>query len=174
MREHFKRLAPIVLAGHLFACGLGPHRVSFDDSLVGELLTAVKAVDRTSLGFTPIEPSAKLWLETRPRRGYDAMLHVYGKTSRTIAFRRAHKSYEWIGEQEIFEGPHEYDSPDGRFHEQITITYEIVPIALVGFPPGQLHIEYWGDDARLHDLSIRGHLSLDAIRPTLIAWGYLR
>jgi hypothetical protein len=56
------------------------------------------------MGFTPIDRTSDLKLEWRPRDGYDAMLHVYGRTSRTIAFRRTDTGCEWIGEQEIFDG----------------------------------------------------------------------
>src|SRR5262245_29839123 len=122
---HLRRLALLAFCAWGIACGFLPERVSAEDPRVIQLMTATKAIDRASLGFSPTDPAATLRLETRPRAGYDAMLHVDGKTRRTIAFRRRGNSYEWIGEQEIFEGPNEYDSPDGKFHEEITITFEI-------------------------------------------------
>src|SRR5262245_39678274 len=103
-------------------------------------MVASRSVDRASLGFSKIDPSARLRLEWRPRAGYDAMLHVYGKTSRTIAFRRGPNSYEWIGEQETFEGPAEYDTVDGRLHEEITITFEKVELS--GAPLNKIYIRY--------------------------------
>jgi len=139
---------------------------------VVKLLDAAKAVDRDSMGFTPIERTAKLQLEWRPRAGYDAMLHVYDKTSRTIAFRRTGDSYEWIHEQEIFQGPTEYDTPDGRLHESIALTWELVPIATQGIPLRQVHTDYSGGDQKLSSLATNGQLSLDVVRPILRAWGY--
>ena len=41
------------------------------------------------------------------------MLHLGGKTIRTIAFRKNAAGFLWIGEQEVFEGPKMYKSVDG-------------------------------------------------------------
>ena len=166
------RLALLVLTVCASACGFVPEPVSFDDPRVEALMAAVSSVDRASLGFSAIEPTARLRLEWRPRAGYDAMLHVAGKTSRTIAFRRSAGAFEWIGEQEIFEGPAEYDSVDGRFRETITITFEKVPLS--GAPLDEVYIRYHGEDPRLLDLSNQDRLSLQEVLPVLVAWGYGR
>jgi hypothetical protein len=165
-----KRLGVGMLAIALTACGLAPEPVSFGDPRVAELMKAMKLVDRAALGFSPIEPTAKLRLEWRPRAGYNAMLHVYGKTSRTIAFRHVADSYEWIHEQETFEGPAEYDSVDGRFHEAITITYEKAPVS--GAPLNKVFIQYRGEDPQLLDLDTHDRLSLQEVEPVLVKWGY--
>lgn len=68
---------------------------------------AVAAVDRQAMGFTSIERDADIMLEGESKT-YDAMLHIYGTTSRTIAFREVDGNYEWIGEQEIHTGPRKY------------------------------------------------------------------
>lgn len=65
---------------------------------------------------------------------YDAMLHIDGVTSRTVAFRRVGEAYKWIGEQETHTGPNTYTSVDGTFKESITVTYETEPVS--GFPLG--------------------------------------
>lgn len=165
-----QRFCVVILIVITLACGIVPERVSFDDPRVKELITAMSSVDRRALGFSSIDPTADLRLEWRPRAGYDAMLHVYGKTRRTVAFRRGASAYEWIGEQETFEGPAEYVSPDGRFHEAITITFEKVPLS--GAPLDKVYIRYDGEDQRLLDLDDRGQLSLHDVTPVLVKWGY--
>jgi hypothetical protein len=75
------------------------------------------------------------------------MLHISGKTSRTMAFRKSLDGYNWIGEQEIFKGPNEYKTVDGTFKEQVCLTYEIEKIS--GFPQNRLNITYAGEDPRL-------------------------
>ena len=56
-------------------------------------------------------------------RAQTGVLHVYGRTSRTIAFRRTDSGFRWTGEQEIYTGPHTYASVDGKYREQITVTF---------------------------------------------------
>ena len=51
------------------------------------MFNAMARVDRGAMGFTPIAREADIRLEWGRHRRYDAMLHVYGKTSRTIAFK---------------------------------------------------------------------------------------
>jgi hypothetical protein len=82
--------------------------VSVDDPRVKPWLKAAAAVDRSKYGFTPLPTSGRVDLESRPSAGYDAMLHISGKTSHTIAFRKGATGYAWIGEQEIFQGPKQY------------------------------------------------------------------
>ena len=158
-------------------CGLIPERVSHDDPRLRPMFDAMARVDRRAMGFTPIEDGANIRIEWVHRnsdsilglgpKSYDAMLHVYGKTSRTVAFKRNGNGYEWIGEQETFEGPHKYDSVDGTFNEAITVNYDRVPIS--GFPINTIAIVYRGEESELAGAQ---HLSLDAIRPWLKKWGY--
>jgi len=151
----------------LAACGLVPQRVSREDPRLQPLWAAIAGVDRERLGFTPIPPGADLRLEGKQLwdHGYDAMLHVYGETSRTIAFRKAGSGYEWIGEQEIHTGPGKYKTVDGTFNEEITITYETRHIS--GAPLNQVYVTYEGDDSRLAN---RSDLTLAAVKPILEEW----
>src|SRR3954470_24233329 len=81
------------------SCGFIPESVSWSDPRLDPMIKAIDAVDRPSFGFTPIEPSSKVRLQSRPRARYDVMLHIYGRTSRTIAFRKPPNGYKWIHEQ---------------------------------------------------------------------------
>jgi hypothetical protein len=151
----------------VLGCGLIPEHVSHDDPRLKPMFDAMARVDRRAMGFTPIARNADIRLEWGRRESYDAMLHVYGKTSRTIAFKRTDAGYEWIGEQETFQGPNEYRSVDGPFNEAITINYDRVPIS--GFPINTIAIDYRGEEP---DLAAPRHLSLDVVRPWLKKWGY--
>jgi len=131
------------------------------------MFEAMARVDRRAMGFTPLSRDATISLEWGLRRSYDAMLHISGKTSRTVAFRRTAAGYEWIGEQETFKGPREYDSVDGTFNEEIVITYERAPIS--GVPLNAVTIAYSGEDS---ELAWPRRLSLDVVRPWLRKWGY--
>jgi hypothetical protein len=158
-------------------CGLTPERVSHDDPRLTPMFDAMTRVDRGALGFTSIERDASIRVEwVHPKfdslmrlaaKKYDAMLHVYGKTSRTVAFKRVADGYEWIGEQETFEGPRKYDSVDGTFNEAITVTFERVPIS--GFPINTIAVLYRGEEP---ELARPRQLSLDDVRPWLTKWGY--
>ncbi len=148
-------------------CGVIPEGVSQDDPRLKPMFEAMARVDRAAMGFTPIARRADIRLERRRGGPYDAMLHVYEKTSRTIAFRRTADGYEWIGEQETFEGPREYTSVDGTFKEAITITYDRVPIS--GFPINTVAIIYRGEEPELASPRL---LSLNVVRPWLKKWGY--
>lgn len=171
--RHLKKAALLVLlVACEVGCGLAPERVSADDPRVVQLMTSLREIDRAAMGFTAIDPNAQLRLETRPRAGYDAMLHVDGQPHRTIAFRRSGQSYKWIHEQETFEGPNEYDSADGRFREEIIITFETEHVS--GVPLNRVHIAYWGDDPRLTEADTRQELSLEIVRPILKQWGYVQ
>lgn len=156
-------LVSVAVAG----CRLIPETVSADDPRLRPMFAAIERVDRRAIGFTPVSRDATIRLEVGPRRGYDAMLHIYGKTSRTIAFRSIASGYEWIGEQEIFEGPRRYETVDGEFQESITLTYDKVPIS--GVPVNQLSITYSGDDPALE---WPRQLTLDDVRPILKRWGF--
>ena len=153
------------------ACGVFPEGVSHDDPRLKPMLEAMDRVDRRAMGFTPIARDASIRLEQvgrwRRNRNYDVMLHIRGKTSRTVAFTRTESGYEWIGEQETFTGPREYETVDGRFQETITINYERVPIS--GFPLNRVAAIYGGEEPALVDPLF---LSLETVRPWLKKWGY--
>jgi hypothetical protein len=153
----------------LLGCGIFPEKVAIDDARVKPLLVAAAAFNRSQYGFTPLPTSGYVHLESRPRAGYDAMLHISGKTSRTITFRRdkSANGYIWIGEQEIFEGPKDYKSVDGTYKENICLTYEIENLS--GASLNRLNITYTGDDPRLAD---REAITLTDLKPILKEWGY--
>lgn len=158
-------------------CGLTPERVSHDNPKLKPMSDAMERVDLRAMGFTPIEGDANIRVEWVHRKldslfgfgpkSYDAMLHVNGKTSRTVAFKETDNGYEWIGEQETFQGPREYRSVDGAFNEAITITYDRLPIS--GVPVNTVAIDYRGEEPSLAGSQ---HLSLDIVRPWLKKWGY--
>ena len=131
------------------------------------MLNAMGKVDRQAFGFTRIGRDADIRLELGPSHGYDAMLHIDGKTSHTVAFKSVGVGYEWIGEQETFKGPRKYKTPDGEFYEEITLNYDKVPIS--GFPINQLSVAYSGEDPTL---AFPRQLSLEDVRPILVRWGY--
>lgn len=104
---------------------------------------------------------------------YDRMLHVYGRTSRTIAFRKQPGGgFKWIAEQEIYEGPKEYTSVDGTFHENLCFTYELQRVA--HYRLNELNISYTGEDVRLVQKGAiwQDDLRLDRVLPILRDWGY--
>ena len=168
-RAGVKNRAPLFILVALLlelGCGWMSERVSHDDPRLTPMFDAMQRVDRGAMGFTSIAPEAKILVEWGPRDSYDVMLHVYGKTSRTVAFKRTGNGYEWIGEQEIFEGPREYESSDGTANEALTIDYQRVPIS--GQPINIITINYWGGDP---ELAWR-RLSLSEVQPLLEKWGY--
>ena len=152
---------------HSYCLPPHPEKVTSDDARVKAMFEAMSKVDRQALGFTQVGREAWIRLEEGPRRGYDAMLHIEGKTSRTVAFKSIGSGYEWIGEQESFRGPRKYKTVDGEFQESITLTYDTVAIS--GFPINELSVVYSGEDPAL---VWPRKLSLEAIRPTLARWGY--
>src|SRR5690606_20963710 len=99
-------------------CGLTPKEVDYDDNELRPLWTAVSEVNRETLGFTSIDKHADIRLEGESflsEKPYDKMLHIYGTTSKTIAFKKINDDkYIWIGEQEIFRGPRKYKTVDGE------------------------------------------------------------
>jgi len=112
-----------------------------------EPFASMYSVERSQYGFTPIPKTGPVSLSrTIFRDDYDAMLHFRGNPSRTITFRWDGKAYQWLGEQEIFEGPRMWDTSDGRRHEWITITFykEAVNHNFQG-----LGILYFGPDEEL-------------------------
>jgi hypothetical protein len=79
------------------SCGVA-RSVDRDDPRVARLLQVAASINRTALGFTPIDANAPLRLEGKSQR-YDAMLHFDGEISRTVAFRETADSYQWVFEQ---------------------------------------------------------------------------
>ena len=148
--------------------GLSPKRINYSDPELAPLWKAVEAVDRASLGFTPVTKDSKISIERSNGRAYDVMLHIYRHSSRTIAFRKKEGSFIWIGEQESFEGPKKYSTPDGTFNECITLTYDKEKIS--GYPINVLNISYTGEDPRLSPS--RRTLTLMDIQPILKEWKY--
>jgi hypothetical protein len=169
MKRLFKFAERIVLCLCLLlaACDLVPRKVAMDDPRIQPLLKAAAAFDRTGYGFTPIPKSADVRWESRPTAHYDAMLHISAKTSRTIAFRKTGSGWEWIGDQEMFQGPKMVKTVDGTVLENITLTYEVERIS--GSPINQLTVDYLGEDPRLLNKS---KLMLADVRPILKEWGY--
>ena len=165
MRFHwgFILLVSIILS----SCNLIPQKVSYHDEKMKPFLTAISLVNRDSLGYTPISENSDIRLE-RASDSYDAMLHIYYKTSRTIAFRKATNRYIWIGEQEIHTGPRRYETPDGTFNETIMINYDTEPIS--GFPVNHLSVQYNGPDTNLHGFQ---NLKLKDVLPIITVWDEL-
>lgn len=157
-------LLTIPLVALLACCWLAPEKVTYSDGRVRDLLAARARVNPSQYGFTPVSPKADIRLEGRGR-GYGAMLHVYGKTSRTIAFEKTSAGFRWIHEQEIHTGPREYSTPDGREYERIFVTYETSPVS--GAQPRHLEIEYRGPD---DVLAMRRNLTLAEVQPIFRAW----
>lgn len=155
-------LLTVILA--VEGCGLIPEKVSLTDPRVEPLLKAMDQVDRTALGFTPVTTNAQINLELHSGGAYDAMLHVYGATSRTIAFRKTQSGYRWISEQEIYEGPNWDQTVDGTFRESMVIEYQTEPVN--GIPTNQLYIRYTGSDTNL----IGRKFTLTEVRPILEKW----
>ena len=177
IEQRWLPLVSLVMALVSLNCGWAPERVSHDDPRLTPMFDAMTRVDRRAMGFTSIDHNASIRIEWAHRKfesltrvapkNYDAMLHVSGKTSRTVAFKRVGDGYEWIGEQEVFEGPRTYESVDGTFKEAITVNYDRVPIS--GFPINTIAILYSGEEP---ELTARQQLSLADIRPWLKKWGY--
>ena len=153
----------IALAG----CNFVPRKVATDDPRIQPLLAAAAMFQRSTYGFTPIPKQALVRWESRPTARYDAMLHIEGKTSRTIAFKKNGSGYRWIGEQEIFRGPNKYKTVDGTFNEQVTLTYEIESVS--GFTPNRLNVTYDGENPQFAE---RSDLTLAEVTPLLRQWGY--
>ncbi len=148
--------------------GFSPKKIDYADPELAPLWKAVEAVDRPSMGFTPVSKDSKISIERSNGKKYDVMLHIEHHTSRTISFRKQDGGFVWTGEQESFEGPKKYSSPDGTFNEGITLTYDKEKIS--GYPINVLNISYNGEDPRLS--STRRTLTLTDIQPILKEWKY--
>ncbi len=166
MFDKMKKSA-ILLSLALVGCGFVPKKVQVADPRLKPMWDAARSFDRAAYGFSPLPAAGDIRLESRPRAGYDAMLHIYTKTSRTIAFRKTLTGYRWIGEQESFQGPKQYTTVDGTFHEHIVLTFDLEPVS--GSPTNQLAVSYWGEDSRLAG---RQDLGLGDVQPLVKEWGY--
>lgn len=137
--------------------------------------SSMYTVDRSQYGFTPLPKTGPVSIEgSSSHGGYDAMLHFGGNPSRTIAFRRDGQAYQWLGEQEEFEGPRTYETPDGRFPEHVDITF--YREAVLGEFQG-LTIQYFGPDQKLtrpRPERPNRSLTLAEVNPLLEQWGLRR
>jgi hypothetical protein len=146
----FRMIRVFSLAFLICGCGLAPQKVSLSSPEIKPLLAAIEKVDRATLGFTPISTNAAIRLELSSRANYDAMLHVYGDTSRTIGFRKEGDGYRWISEQEIHTGPKWQQTIDGNFRERIVVEYQTERVN--GIPLNELQIVYSGDDPEIKSI----------------------
>jgi hypothetical protein len=146
---------------------------TMDAEALQPFIAAMDEVDRASLGFTDIPDDAMVVIGggAPPGFGYDAALQIYGDTRRTVFFEQEDGSYRWAGEQEIHTGPHQYDSQDGVYSEEISITYDTVDHFGAWLPLNTVHIRYEGDDPRLRNKS---NLTLEDVAPILEEWRALR
>ncbi len=172
-RRHWTLKGLISLVGTIAIIGLtiyafSPKKIDYSDPELVPLWKAVQAVDRASMGFTPVSKDSKISIERSNGKKYDVMLHISNRTSRTIAFRKKDDHFVWVGEQESFEGPNKYSTPDGTFNEQIVLTYDKEKIS--EYPINILNISYFGEDTRL--IPSRRDLTLADIRPILKEWKY--
>jgi hypothetical protein len=147
--------------------GFSPKKIDYADPELVPLWKAVEAVDRASMGFTPISKDSEIRIERSNGKKYDVMLHIYHHSSRTISFRKKEGGFVWTGEQELFDGPKKYSTPDGTINECIVLTYDKEKIS--GYPINVLNISYEGEDPRL---SGRNALTLKDIQPILKEWKY--
>jgi hypothetical protein len=168
--KFLKHLTLTVSAGLIAVCvgcdhGLFPKAVSLSDPEIAPLLKAMETIDRAALGFTAITTNSQIKLElSSPGGAYDAMLHIYSGTSRTIAFRKTASGYRWISEQEIHQGPKWYQTVDGTFQEYIVVEYQTERVN--GVPTNQLYIQYTGNDTNLASRE----LTLAEVRPIFDKW----
>ena len=127
------------------------------------------SVSRESYGMTPLPKEGRAWVDEyrsfmASKHGYDAMLHVSNKAEHYIAFRKQGQSYEWIGEQEVCEGPRKYSSENGVFNEEVEISFfHGVPHKADG-----LWISYRGPDEKLE---MNEALKPSDVQPLLQKWG---
>lgn len=162
-----KTFGVVFLGLLLGGCGVFPAETPVDDARLVPLWLAAKAFDRESHGFSPLPTDGTVRWEKARGGSYDAILHLGGATSRTIAFVKIADGYRWVGEQESFEGPDVFDTVDGESHERLTLTYETAAVS--GAPLNRLHIIYHGEDRRLTWPKV---LALADVEPVLAEWGY--
>jgi hypothetical protein len=148
--------------------------VSLLDTNISPMLKAIEVVNRTMLGFTPIPTNVDVrlelvdrehWKQGYPPPSYDAMLHLYAQTHRTIGFRKTADGYQWISEQELHYGPKMFTDQDGTFQEYLAVEYQIEPVN--GVPTNRICVTYRGQDKRLEG---RDNLTLAEVMPFLEEW----
>ena len=168
LRRMLGGLLPSLTCAILSACegSLAPERVAVGDPRIASLWVAARRFERARFGFSDLPRTGKVGWERRSGVGYDVMLHLDGRTTRTIAFRRSAQGYGWIGEQETFPGPGVFPTPDGDEREKITLDYEFEPVS--GHALNRLNVDYVGGDA---SASATG-LTLSAALARLTTWGY--
>lgn len=142
-----------------------PEKLSIDDPQIEPLRRAAASFDRVSHGFTPLPRGVTVHVDWSGE--YNVTLDIASKTYHTIVFRKVLGGYRWIGEEETFQGPKQFTTPDGTFYEAITLLYEVERMS--GYPTDRLNVIYRGEDPRL---SNQPRLTLDQVRPVLKEWGY--
>jgi hypothetical protein len=173
MSRIFRLLLALTIVS-LSGCDFITGRVALSDPRLAPMLEAIAAVDRVALGFSPIPTNAVVYLDSRPRTGYDAELHIYTPAlyegvHRCIGFRKTATGYKWIGEQETHPGPRTFIQSGHTAHEEIVITYDTV--GMLGVTPGRLDVHYTGPDPRIAEGK---DLTLDEVRPILAEWNQRR
>jgi hypothetical protein len=140
---------------------------------------ALRQFDRAEAGFPPLPTNGTVKIETVDRQNwnreypppqYDVMLHFvedppgFRYSYCTVGFRKGAGGLGWIGEQDSFYGPQEYESDGVMVHEAVTITRETEQIAFIGTNISGTVFRYSGPVPRNLERS-------DADR-MLIQWGY--
>jgi hypothetical protein len=139
--------------------------MSLGNPRIAPMLKAIEMVDRASLGFTPIPTNAEVFLEVTPSESYDTRLLVYGKTRRTVTFRKTQEGYQWIAEQEVHSSGKTFQTVDGLTREQLVVAYQVEPVK--EFPLRKTCVSYVGIDPRL---ARRFDLTLSDVAPILAEW----
>jgi hypothetical protein len=136
------RTAGSVVRGELY----WPRCTTVDDETMLPFINAREAAGAEQYGFTPLEPDARVEIHriAGDKAAHDVVLHIYGSTSRTIAYKEVGDSFVWLGEQEIHRGPGEFLSEGFKRKEEIVITYETVYLS--GAPPNQVYVTYTGEN----------------------------
>ena len=132
--------------------------------LVLEPFASMYAVDRSQYGFSPIPNAGPVSITGKSFFASEAMLHFSGNPSRTISFRWDGKAYQWLSEQEKFEGPRMWDTDDGRRHEWITIDFHKEASSTWAFQGHSIY--YFGPEGPNFSLKLA-----DA-EPLLKKWGF--
>lgn len=159
-------LVEIVLLGLITSC---TRSVQIGDAAL-KPFDSMYSIDRAQYGLTPLPKTGRVLIEGKSLHGdYDAMLHFSGNPSRTIAFRWDGKAYQWLGEQEEFDGPRTYQTADARLREHVVITYYSEPA--FGAQKG-LRVEYRGPESmRRPGPETKWSLTLAEVNPLLKKWG---
>lgn len=144
-----------------------PQSTTVADETMLPFIQAREAAGAEQYGFTPLEADARVEIHriVGGKAAHDVMLHIYGSTARTIAYKEVGDSFVWLGEQETHTGPGEFLSEGFRRKEEIVITYETVYLS--GAPPNQVHVMYTGEDPRL---AHRSNLTAEDVLPVLEEW----